>query len=95
MKTRICEDCEFEHGPLLDESPELYEAHQLAITLRVAGVRFKLQDREINTEGAALVNKLNRFLRMLDEKAIEVKFNDFDHRPAVIRSPSPHPSRKP
>ena len=80
-----CEDCVMEHGSLFDEEPAIHDAHQLAITLRCAGVLFKLQSKDMSKEGAAVVSKLNRFLRMLDERAIEARFNNYDHRGAVVQ----------
>ena len=53
-----CEDCVMEHGSLFDEEPAIHDAHQLAITLRCAGVLFKLQSKDMSKEGAAVVSKL-------------------------------------
>ena len=90
-----CEDCVMEHGSLFDEEPAIHDAHQLAITLRCAGVLFKLQSKDMSKEGAALVSKLNRFLRMLDERAIEARFNNYDHRGAVVQVRDPNGSNLP
>ena len=63
------------HGYLADDHPNFHEARQLAGALRNTGVRFKLHDREMSKEGAPLIGKLNRFLRLLDEAKIEAHLN--------------------
>ena len=69
-------------------------AHQLAITLRYAGVPVKLQEGEISPEGYKLLLKLNDFLRLLDDHTQDVAFG-YEVRPVIrVRFASPSPSEQ-
>ena len=67
----------------IDDSPAVGEARQLEITLRNAGVNFKLQDGEITAEGHKLLRQLNSFLLILDDHVQDHLFG-YEVRPVRI-----------